>query len=142
MRSPLAAWLSIGWLTGCGQSSIPHTNPGPALTSASAASSAVTGLELDRAAPSGTIMMALQRIRPWFLTARGGTVLVSIDGSPVADTSVLRFISVTDVCEVRLYRGTSGVGRSGILPNGDVSSGGDLIDVSLRHGPTTLCRRQ
>jgi hypothetical protein len=142
MRSPSATWLIIGFLTGCAQPSIPHTSPGPVTTRSSGASSVVTGLELARAAQSGNLMAALQQIRPWFLTARGGTLLVSVDGSVFADASVLRDISVTDVCEVRLQRGTSGAGQSVILPNGSVSSGGDLIDVSLRHDATTLCSRQ
>jgi hypothetical protein len=67
---------------------------------------------------------------------------VSIDGSVVADTSVLRTIPVTDVCLVQLRRGTSGAGRSMVLPNGDVSSGSDLIEVSLRHDAATLCPRE
>jgi hypothetical protein len=103
----------------------------------------VTRGELDRTAQGGTLMAVLQRIRPSFLTARGGTLLVSVDGVVFADASVLRYISVTDVCEVRLQRGTSAPSvPSVVLPNGGVSSGGDLIDVSLRQGSTTPCPRQ
>ena len=132
MRSPSAAWLMVGFLTGCTQPSIPQTRPGPVTTRSSDASFVVTRSDLDRSAPSGNLMAALQKIRPWFLTGRGGTLLVSIEGSVLTDPSVLRTISVTDVCEVRLVRGTSGAGRSVVLPNGSVSSGDDLIDVSLR----------
>jgi hypothetical protein len=67
---------------------------------------------------------------------------VSVDGSVVADTSILRHISASDVCEVRLQRGTQGAGRSAVLPNGDVSSGGDLIVVLLRHGQASPCTRR
>lgn len=141
MRSASAAWLIIGFLSGCAQPSIPHTSPKPVTTRSSAASSVVLArLELDRSAPSGDLMAALQKIRPWFLAGRGdGELLVSIDGSVVADTSILRYISVADVCTVRLRRGTSGAGRSAILPNGTVSSGGDLIEVSLRRDAATQC---
>lgn len=139
MRSASAVWLIIGFLTGCSQPAVPHTSPGPVTTSSSAA--VVTRLELDRSAQSGNLMAALQQIRPWFLTARGGTLVVSVDGTVFADASVLSNISVTGVCEVRLQRGTSGAGRSAVLPNGNVSSGGDMIDVSLRHDATALCPR-
>ena len=137
MRSSSAAWLIIGFLAGCAQPSIPHTSPGPVPTRSSDASSVVTRSELDRSAPGGTLMAALQKIRPWFLTGRGGTLLVSLEGSVLTDASVLRNVAVTEVCEVRLVRGTSGAGRSVVLPDGSVSSGGDLIDVSLRP-----CHRQ
>ena len=66
---------------------------------------------------------------------------MSVDGAPLADASVLSNIAVTDVCEVRLQRGTWGAGRSAVLPNGHVSSGGDLIDVSLRRDAADLCPR-
>ena len=132
MRSASAAWLIIGFLAACARPSISHTNPGPVTLRSSDASLVVTRSELDRSAPSGTLMAALQKIRPWFLTGRGGTLLVSLEGSVLTDASVLRTISVPDVCEVRLVRGTSGAGRSVVLPNGSVSSGDDLIDVSLR----------
>lgn len=112
------------------------------MTRSSAASSVVTGLELARVAQSGTLMAALQLIRPWFLTARGGTLLVSVDGTAFADASVLRNIRVYNVCEVRLQRGTSGAGRSVVLPDGSVSSEVDLIQVSLRYDATTACPRQ
>jgi hypothetical protein len=136
MRSPSAAGLIIGFLTVCTQPSRTHTNPEPVTTRSSDASSVVTGLELARPTPSGTLMAALQQIRPEFLTARGGRLMVSVDGLVFADTSILHTIAATDVCAVRLQRGTSGAGRSVILPNGRVSSGGDLIDVSLRHDTT------
>jgi hypothetical protein len=143
MRYPPAAWLFIGFLTGCAHASIPHTSPGPDANRSSSASSVVTSVELARAAQRGNLMAALQQIRPSFLTARGGTLLVSVDGVVFADASVLRYISVTDVCEVRLQRGTSAPSvPSVVLPNGGVSSGGDLIDVSLRHDATTPCPRQ
>jgi hypothetical protein len=77
-------------------------------------------------------MAALQQLRPWFLTARDEAFIVSVDGAVFADASVLRNIPVTDVCEVRWQRATSGAGRPVILPNGRVRSGGDLIEVSLR----------
>jgi len=136
---PFAALLIVGFLSGCAQPSIPHTSPAPAATRSTDASSVLTRAELANAAQDGSLMAALHRLRPVFLNARGGTLLVSIDGAVFADTSVLHVISATDVCQVRLRRGTSGAGRSAILPDGGVSSGGDLIEISLRHGPATPC---
>jgi hypothetical protein len=53
--------------------------------------------------------------------------------------SILRTISATDVCELRLQRGTSGAGRPVILANGRVSSGDDLLEVSPWHDATSPC---
>ena len=143
MRGPSALTLSIGFLTSCGQPPTPSTNPDPTTVTANQGS-VVTGAELTRAGQNESLMGALKKIRPLFLSARGGerTILVSIDGSMVGNVSVLEVIPVSDVCEVRLQRGTSTAGQSGILPNGWVSSGGDVIDVSLRRDFTARCLRR
>ena len=130
MRAP-SAWLIIGFLSGCAQGSIPPARL-ERPTNSSGASSVVTSLELARLAQSGNLMAALQQLRPWFLTARDEAFIVSVDGVVFTDASVLRTISVADVCEVQWQRGASRAGRSAVLPNGRVSSGGDLIEVSLR----------
>jgi len=137
MRRPSAAGLIVGFLMACSQSSIPRPTAAP-----SDDSSVVIDLELARAGAGESLMAALQRTRPLFLSARGGTVIVSIDGQVFADTSILRTIRATDVCAVRLQRATSGAGQSAILPGGRVSSGGNLIAVLLRHEATTGCTRQ
>jgi hypothetical protein len=61
--------------------------------------------------------------------------LVSVDGSPATDVSILRTLSASDVKEVRLVHGTSGAGRPTVLTNGEVMSGGDVIVVLTRRGP-------
>jgi hypothetical protein len=60
--------------------------------------------------------------------------LVSVDGSAATDVSILHTLSVSDVQEVRLVRGTSGAGRPAVLANGDVVSGADVIVVVTRRG--------
>lgn len=94
-----------------------------------AESTVVTAAELARIGRQGSLMDALQRLRPSMLTSRGGTPLVSIDDSPATDLSSLRMIAASDVCEVRLHRASSSIGRSAVLPNGDVVVG-DLIAVT------------
>jgi len=136
VQCPSVAWLFIGFLTGCARAAIPHTEPESVATSPSTNPSVVTNAELARAAQTGSLMEALQTVRPLFLAARGGTVIVSVDGFVFPDTSILRDIPVADVCTVRLQRATSAAGRSAISPNGRVNSGGNLIDVSLRHDTT------
>jgi hypothetical protein len=76
-------------------------------------------------------MDALQQLRPYWLAARGAPPLVSVDGSAPADLASLRLIPVSTVYEVRLQRASSGVGRSTIMPNGDVIVG-DVIVVLTR----------
>jgi hypothetical protein len=92
----------------------------------------VTSSELARVAQSGNLLAALRQLHPSFLIGRDGTLVVSVNGSVFGDVSVLRDIPVTDVCKVRLLRGTSGAGRPVILPTGRVSIGNGLIEVSLR----------
>jgi len=140
MRSSLAVWIIAGFLTGCVQPPIPDTRPAPATTRSYGAGAVVTRLELERAAQNRSLLAALEQLRPWFFTERAWTVVVLVNGSLLGDISVLRTISVTEVCEVRLQRGTSESGRSVI--HGSVSNGTDLIAVTLQQGATTLCPRR
>lgn len=91
----------------------------------------VVASELARVGRGQSMMSALAIARPFFLTGRGTPPMVSIDGSPAVELSVLRAIPVQDVFEVRLLRGAAGMGRSAVLPNGDVVVG-DVILVLTR----------
>ena len=96
-------------------------------------SAVLTGEELARFVKRGSLMDALQQRRPFWLATRGSPPLVSVDGSAPSELSTLRLIPVSTVREVRLQRSSSGVGRSTILPNGDVIVG-DVIVVLTRRG--------
>ena len=92
-------------------------------------SAVVTTQEFASIVRQGTLMEALERVRPSMLLARGGRPpLVLVDGSPPTDLAVLHSISAAVVSEVRLLRASSSAGYSRILPNGDVIVG-DLIVV-------------
>ena len=110
----------------------PATRP-PSETGPSAPSAVVSAKELARFVRQGSLMDALEQLRPYWLGARGAPPLVSVDGSAPTDLSSLRLIPVSTVHEVRLQRASSGGGRSAILPNGDVVAG-DMIVVSTRRG--------
>ena len=97
-------------------------------------STLVTVQELERVVTLGSLMDALQGLRPGWLQSRGGTPAVSVDGGPSSDISVLRMIPVSTVREVRLERSTSSVGRATIAANGDVHIGGTLIVVTTKRG--------
>ena len=97
------------------------------------ASLVITLPELLRVASGQSLMTAVERARPWFLSARGSVPTVSIDGSPSVELSILRMLHVSQVQEVRLLRsGGSGM-HPAILPNGHVVVG-DVILVLTRKG--------
>jgi hypothetical protein len=77
-----------------------------------------------------TLLRALQRLRPLFLRQSRSVPLVSIDGSPPVELSVLETIRVAEVTEVRMLRASSSVSIVGITPNGRVVVG-DVILVRL-----------
>ena len=139
MRSRVVVSAIAGLVTGCAQTSVANIRPDVEARRFSEPSTVLSGVELTHAVQSENLMATLMKFRPWFLATRGGAVLVSVDGLVSADLSILRAISVTEVCEVRLERGTSTAGHSAVLPNGRVTSGGDLIAVSLRQNAATSC---
>ena len=94
----------------------------------------VTVQELERIVNQGSLMDALQQLRPLWLKSRGGTPAVSVDRGPSTDVSILRMVPASAVGEVRLERSTSSVGRATIAPNGDIHMGGTLIVVTTRRG--------
>lgn len=101
----------------------------------------VTATELARNGRHGSLMDALERLRPSMLISRGATPMVSVDGSPASDLSILRMIATSDVREVRLSRASSSVARSAILPNGDVVVGDLIVVTTLRGGGAGPGRR-
>lgn len=125
----LLALLSLA--AGCA----PHRPAARGSSEASGASpgTIVTSQELARLVRQGSLMDALQQLRPFWLVARGTPPLVSVDGSTPTEISYLRQISVSTVYEVRLQRSSTSVGRAAIRPNGDITVA-DLIVVSTRRG--------
>ena len=103
------------------------------LTSGVSASTVVTAQELSGIVHQGSLMDALERLRPFMLTSRGTTPWVSIDGSPPVDISILRTIPSSHVREVRLLRSSSSVGHVITAPNGDVIVT-DVIAVTTWQG--------
>ena len=96
----------------------------------------VTADELARVVGSGSILVALERVRPSMLAGRGGaSPFVSIDGSPPGDFSLLRSVPVSSVRQVQLVRASSSVARPAVADNGDIVVG-DLILVLTRTGRT------
>ena len=93
----------------------------------------VTAQELSRASQQGTLMDALLRLRPGWLTSRGATPGLSVDGGPPTDAGLLRAIPVSEVREVRFERSTSSLRQSRLAPNGDVIVG-NMIVVTTRRG--------
>jgi hypothetical protein len=93
----------------------------------------LTNQELARLVRQGSLMDALQQLRPFWLGTRGTPPLVSLDGSTPTELSYLRQIPVSTVHEVRLQRASSSVGRAVIRPDGDVAAV-DVIVVSTRRG--------
>jgi hypothetical protein len=94
----------------------------------------VAAQELERIVRQSSLMDALERLRPEWLTPRGGaTPAVSVDGAPPAELSILRTISASTVREVRFERSSSSVGHAIVAPNGNVIVG-NLIVVTSRHG--------
>jgi hypothetical protein len=95
-------------------------------------SSVVTWQAFGRIVRQGTLLEALERLRPSMLVARGGRLpLVSVDGAPPTDLSLLRTIPASVVSEVRLQRASSSVGHSRILPNGDTIVGDVIVVTTL-----------
>jgi hypothetical protein len=128
-RFVLTALAFAGGTTGCASQSSELRRPREATTRAP--STVVTATEIGRVGLRGTVMDAVERIRPAWLLSRGSSPLVSIDGGAAADLSTLRMIPVSHVRELRLERSSSSLGRAAITPNGDMVVG-DVIVVITR----------
>jgi hypothetical protein len=75
----------------------------------------------------------MQRLRPQWLTSRGATPWVVIDGAPPAELSMLQIVQASDVREVRLERSASSVGHAALATSGTVVVGTTIV-VSTRRG--------
>jgi hypothetical protein len=86
-------------LTACA----PHIKTEPADES-SRQLDVVTMQELARIAPGTSLSRALSAIRPGIVYVRGTQAMVSVNGGPIVDASVLDDLRVEDIREVRLVR--------------------------------------
>ena len=120
-------FLFAGMVAGCATST-KIARDGPSRASYAV----VTSQELSGARQQGSLMDALVRLRPGWLTSRGATPGLSVDGGPPTDAGLLRFIPASDVREVRFER-LSNLRQSRITPNGDVIVG-SMIVVTTRRG--------
>jgi hypothetical protein len=119
----------VGLVAGCAVQAVSSRDA----TSRVYASTALTAQELEGIARQGSLMDALERLRPGWLVSRGSTPSVSVDGAPPTELSFLRGIPASTVREVRLERASSSVGRAAFAPNGGVIVG-DMIVVTTRRG--------
>lgn len=97
------------------------------------ASTIVTEQELEGILRQGSLMEALERLRPAWLVSRRSTPFVTVDGAPPTELSFLRMIPTSTVREVRLERASATLGHSAFAANGNVVVG-DLIVVTTGHG--------
>ena len=105
--------------------------PGPSVQFS--AGTLLTAEEMTGVAQSGSLLDALQRLRPLWLNSHKAATGVSMDGAPPVELAFLRDIPASTVREVRFERGTSSVSRSRITPTGDAIVG-DMIFVTTRRG--------
>jgi hypothetical protein len=122
--------LVAGLLVGC--ATVPE-HPGE-VTSRFSDDNVLKGTDLAKFAGKGSLMEAIERARPLWLSARGGaTPMVLVDGAPATELSVLRGIQASDVEEAHLDRPTTSVGHLAIAPNGGAVDG-PMIIVKTRRG--------
>ena len=122
---------------GCATSAIP--NRGSAEMSGASAGSVVTAQELARMVGTSSLMDALKQTHPsMLLPSRGATPMVSLDGSPATELSLLQTIPTSTVREVRRERSSSSVGRAAIASNGDVIVGDIIVVTTWKGGRGSL----
>ena len=92
----------------------------------------LTAKDLERYAPSSTLLQALQIVSP-VLVSRGESVRVMIDNNAPTDAEILNTVLASEVSEVRLIR-PSGSARpmTSVSPNGDVVAGTILQVITRR----------
>ncbi|MGH7694012.1 MAG: hypothetical protein ACRENH_03480, partial [Gemmatimonadaceae bacterium] len=130
-RCAMTAFAVAGLAAGCGTHAV--KTPRSHVTAGAPTSTVVSAQELARVLRQGSLMDALEQLRPSMLASRGTTPWVKVDGSPPAELSILRMIPTSEVREVRLLRSSSCVGYAIIAPNGDVIVA-DLIVVTTKQG--------
>jgi len=116
-------------LTGCATGTTQSPDP----TVHFSAGTLLTAEEMTGVAQSGSLLDALQRLRPLWLTSRKTAPGVSMDGAPPVELPFLRDVPASAVREVRFERATSSVSRSRVSPTGDAIVG-DMIFVTTRRG--------
>jgi hypothetical protein len=94
----------------------------------------LTADELGKVPRQGSLMEAMERLRPQWLTSRGATPWVVIDGAPPAELSVLQIVQASEVREVRLERSASSVGHAAFAANGAVVVGNTIVVTTRRGG--------
>lgn len=97
------------------------------------AGTVVTAQELARIVRQGSLLEALEGLRPGWLRSRGAAPGVSVDGGTPAELALLDMIPASTVSEVRFERASSGAGHVVVAPNGRVTVG-DMILVTTRRG--------
>ena len=127
-RRSAAAFLTLVSVACMNHSTVSRTEPRRV---ADDFSTRVTAAELSHYAPGSSLMEALRMLRPRFLSGRGEQPMVSVDGAPAGDQSILSAIRVSDVLEVRLVKAGSYENRPTIRPNGEIVVA-DLLLVVTR----------
>lgn len=122
-----ACSLCMGCATGGGPSREPWIAQPTSLVPS------VTAAELSRNSREESLLAALRRYRPQFLMARGAVPMVTIDGSPLGELSILETLRVSAISEVRLLRGSFAVAYAGIREGRVVI--GDVLYVQTRGRP-------
>ncbi len=107
-RCAMTAFAVAGLAAGCATHPVRAPRSSEVTTGASA-STVVTAKELAGLVRQGSLMDALERLRPFMLASRRTPPRVSVDGSPPAELSLLRMIPASEVREVRLLRASSSV---------------------------------
>lgn len=133
-RKPRMAlvFASFGLSSACAHQA-PRAHSAVAVREAAWQSDVVTAADLASGGDGRSVLGALQQARPSFVLGTSGRPpAVVVDESPVTDASILSTLSVSDICDIRLQRATSGAGRLVVLSNGAVSSGGDVLLVRTR----------
>ena len=109
-RCAATAIAVAGLSAGCATHPV-RTPKATELTSGVSASTIVTAQELAGLPWQGSLMDALQRLRPFMLASRGATPSVSLNGAPPVELSFLRTIPTSAVREVRLLRSSTSSSR-------------------------------
>ena len=104
MRGYWKRWLEMAGCAlclGCASGAIRERPQGPHSRSLE---SLVTGVELARGGTDETLFGALRRYRPLYLRSHGAAPLVSIEGEPPLDLSVLNTLRSSEVLQVSVLR--------------------------------------
>jgi hypothetical protein len=129
VRRTLSVLAAASLVSGCAaQAASSH-----AANDRGSAGTVVTFQELAGIARQGTLLEALQQLRPEWLRSRGATAGVSVDGGAPGDLELLRMIPTSTVREVRFERASSSTGHALVSANGDVVVA-NMILVTTLHG--------